>query len=139
MTHKYTKNILWHGMEYILRFLLVHLSRFARTCLFVRLLALLIKTLGNSWPTKKQSNTKTKNPFLLPLVTINYWTFFVFCFQQMMWHIIQLGYHCRNIIIGTSYMWIINIPPRRQGILWLLFRSRWDQGMAYIGIIWYIS
>ncbi len=99
---------------------------------------LLIKTIKNSWPTKKQSNTKIKIPLFLPSVTINNRTFVVFYFRQMMWHIIQLSYHCKNFITSTSHMWIINIPPRIQGILLLLFMSGWDQVMAYIGIIWYV-
>jgi hypothetical protein len=95
--------------------------------------------LGLTFGSFKELGVRKKNPFILPLVTINCWTFVIFCFRQMMWHIIQLDYRCKNIIIGTSYMWIINIPLRRQGILWLLFKSRWDQVMAYINIIWYIS
>jgi hypothetical protein len=33
MTEEYTKNIPWHGMIYIFKFLLVHFSKFASSCL----------------------------------------------------------------------------------------------------------
>jgi hypothetical protein len=36
VAHKYTKNISWHDMEYVIRFLLAHMSMLAYTCLLAR-------------------------------------------------------------------------------------------------------
>jgi hypothetical protein len=131
---QYTKNISWHGMEYVIRFFLAHLNRLACTCSFA---SIVDKNVRKFMTNKKQSNTKKKpippsisHHQLLNLCRLLLSTYHV------THHPIRL--HCRNFITSTSYMWIINIPPRRQGILWLLFMSGWDQVMAYIGIIWYI-